>query len=281
MPRPRRRGFTLVEMLVVITIIGMLMSMLLPAVQASVEQARRIKCLTNTRELSKAVLAYENYYERFPGYTNDVSGNQVSWVVMILPQLDREPEWEDWSDGSTPNNQDIKYMSNMICESDPPDSTEGAHNSYVINAGYYQDNDKRTANGIAHDQTGAGVRMSVDQIQDGLDRTLLIAENIQAANWSEIGKGPNSFVWHQTANENRKVNGNKTDAPPAATNELDSARPSSFHPGGVNVAFCGQNAQFMREDVDYEVYIQLMTTDNEESSAPAAVKNRIVGDNEY
>lgn len=62
----RRTGFTLVELLVVIAIIGILISMLLPAVQQVREAARRTQCANQIRQMSLAMLNYESAHSRFP-----------------------------------------------------------------------------------------------------------------------------------------------------------------------------------------------------------------------
>ena len=93
----RKRGFTLVELLVVIAIIGILISMLLPAVQAVREAARRTACLNNLAQIGIAIHSYEFAQEEFPAgvtnptgpITNDENGKDVSFLVEILPHIEQ------------------------------------------------------------------------------------------------------------------------------------------------------------------------------------------------
>ena len=106
----RRNGFTLVELLVVIAIIGILIGMLLPAVQQVREAARRIQCANNSRQLVLAMLNYESAHQRFPPAINSESsrgradapplisrpstpgdGVQQGWGFFILPFLEQNP----------------------------------------------------------------------------------------------------------------------------------------------------------------------------------------------
>jgi len=100
-PSSSRRGFTLIELLVVIAIIGVLVALLLPAVQAAREAARRSQCTNNLKQLGLALHNYESTHQSFPlgGNPAPVSGNVndirywAAWSAqtMLLPYLEQAP----------------------------------------------------------------------------------------------------------------------------------------------------------------------------------------------
>lgn len=94
-------GFTLVELLVVITIIGILIALLLPAVQAAREAARRMQCGNNLKQLALAVLNYENACTRFPaGFTvHGATGSDFynNWTVRVMPYMELNAAYGLWN----------------------------------------------------------------------------------------------------------------------------------------------------------------------------------------
>ncbi|MDP1561036.1 MAG: DUF1559 domain-containing protein [Pirellulaceae bacterium] len=85
MKRNRPVGFTLVELLVVIAIIGVLMGLLLPAVQMAREAARRMSCGNNLKNIGLAIINYESARQNLPPLVNNAG---VHWNAFILPQME-------------------------------------------------------------------------------------------------------------------------------------------------------------------------------------------------
>jgi len=94
--RRKRQGFTLVELLVVIAIIGILIGMLLPAVQQVREAARRMQCGNNLRQLMLANLNYESAHQAFPmGYTVTSNNAGWGWGARILPFIEQNSLFDE------------------------------------------------------------------------------------------------------------------------------------------------------------------------------------------
>ncbi len=89
-----RCAFTLVELLVVIAIIGILISMLLPAIQAAREAARRMQCSNNLKQVGLALHNYETAHKKFP--VGSWQSNFISPLVAILPYLEQQNNYLQW-----------------------------------------------------------------------------------------------------------------------------------------------------------------------------------------
>jgi prepilin-type N-terminal cleavage/methylation domain-containing protein/prepilin-type processing-associated H-X9-DG protein len=104
MVRTRRPGFTLIELLVVIAIIGVLIALLLPAVQQAREAARRIQCTNNMKQIGLGMHNYESAHGCFPmGMKGCCWG---TWMVPVLPYVEQQSLYNSWNSNgnNTPGN---------------------------------------------------------------------------------------------------------------------------------------------------------------------------------
>jgi prepilin-type N-terminal cleavage/methylation domain-containing protein len=281
----RRRGFTLVELLVVISIIGILMALLIPAVQAARDAARSAECKNNLRQMAIATIHYESSRKQYPGYVSKVGNKRATWVVALFPYMERNDLWEAWSDPNVNPGPTVSWGS-MICPADT-DGTSGNQLSYAANCGRPDVNflDK-PANGVFLNLYEQKVTTTADFISraDGQATTIMFAENIQADRWtvmtSEEAERTTGLVWHDTENTARRINGDR-DATMVATS-LDYARPSSYHlGGGAHVIFCGGNTKWISGSIAYHVYQQLMTPHGKKSDLPAAAKSYVLDEADF
>jgi prepilin-type N-terminal cleavage/methylation domain-containing protein/prepilin-type processing-associated H-X9-DG protein len=86
-----RAGFTLVELLVVIAIIGILVALLLPAIQAARESARRTECQNHLKQIGLAIQNYDDTQKKFPMGRNRTDQFGVSWAFRLLPEIEEQP----------------------------------------------------------------------------------------------------------------------------------------------------------------------------------------------
>ncbi|MBL9125042.1 MAG: DUF1559 domain-containing protein [Planctomycetaceae bacterium] len=177
------RAFTLVELLVVIAIIGILIAMLLPAVNSAREAARRAQCVNNLVQISLALEQYESGHESLPpGCVNPMGpiqnlpqGNHLSWIAQTLPYIDQRNAFAmlDFAAGAyAKQNARVAQLQIPLlrCPSDAgpyrPDSNYAAcHND--VEAPIDVDN-----RGVMY--LNSGVRF--DDIPDGLAHTIFVGE---------------------------------------------------------------------------------------------------------
>lgn len=120
-------GFTLVELLVVITIIGILLAILLPAVNMIREDSRQTTCMNNQMQIGKAIVMYEDAKRHLPGVLNKGSHGtplvdfSYSWVAALFPYLERSDMWDAIrsKDNAVVASVPKMRLNIVICPNDP------------------------------------------------------------------------------------------------------------------------------------------------------------------
>ena len=285
-----RRGFTLVELLVVIAIIGILIALLLPAVQAAREAARRSQCTNNLKQLSLGMHNYHDTLKAFcPGSLGDPSwvdnysiyGGHFTWPAFILPFVEQKTLYDridfskrawtaNWegsgtSKGDTANQFAAQNMpAAFVCPSAHRARPANEEKDYAINCGLDECCPNRNTGpyrGVAWYRSEVAFR----DITDGTSNTFLFVEHAHFAPQAGVArdKGTNPFFYVHHMDEGY-VMGSVSPNDLTNTNKRMAA---SEHPGGVQGALCDGSVRFVPNTVDLTVWNATFTRMNGEPQA--------------
>jgi prepilin-type N-terminal cleavage/methylation domain-containing protein len=269
-------AFTLVELLVVLAIIGILVALLLPAVQAAREAARRTQCQNNLKQIGIALHGYHNLHAAFPagGWKTPTSSN-ISWGAAILPQLEEQSLYARL-------NREVSYIDPanaavsqtvlpiFLCPTAPNDpvlmpsadlpasSTQRfARTNY---GGQQGERNLRRAGATNDPERGAMIfekGIALAQITDGASQTILIGESPEGmfAQWMNVRN-----LFDQAA----PINSPATFAPQYVFFDYGQEI-NSYHRGGAFALFADGSVHFLAETLDKKTLAALCSREGGET----------------
>jgi prepilin-type N-terminal cleavage/methylation domain-containing protein/prepilin-type processing-associated H-X9-DG protein len=308
MPSPCRRrirlAFTLIELLVVIAIIGILIALLLPAVQKVRAAASRLSCSNNLRQVALAMHNHHDAKSALPEGVSDAAPywGHGNWQVSILPYIEQDALRQQYYgygdsrgaiyyDAANLNGATGKQVKILLCPSDTP-NTGGwpanprsvTYHNYVVNFGNTGIDETAnwqvsTYNGLTF--KGApftrGRPQQLQTISDGTSNTLMLSEVIQGqrhdlrgCTWWGSGSGfetslrPNDSAPDLSWSDSAWCDPNPPNPPCSYRTNAYVFGARSRHTGGVNVAFCDGSGRFVANGIVPSVWQALSTTEGGE-----------------
>lgn len=287
----KKHGFTLVELLVVIAIIGVLMGLLLPAVQMAREAARRTQCQNNLRQLGLALLNHESSRQHFPaGWVTrksavlapDFEHPGYAWGYAILPNLELGNLYDQFNRNLRVNDASHypiirTYLSTFVCPSDVGPHTAIPAAILAGGSPIYHDPPPAPLPEIAKSNY-LGVfgtleikptviesdgmffrnsRLRVAQVTDGTSNTFFVGERS-----SDLGISTWSGVMHEIPEPIARVMGACDHVPNTSSGHFEDF--GSHHPQGANFVMVDGATRLISDEISLQAYQAMATRSGKE-----------------
>jgi prepilin-type N-terminal cleavage/methylation domain-containing protein/prepilin-type processing-associated H-X9-DG protein len=291
----QRRAFTLVELLVVIAIIGILIALLLPAIQAARAAARRSGCQNNLKQLGLALQNYHAAKKVFPpgGRKHSTSGKiGISWRALILPQLEESSLHEQLGlrpDGGATNMlaAEKELPKVFACPAAEPSEDIDKRSNYWGVCGAARNNERIDLEDmICGDLFTNGMffpdsKTKTAKITDGTSHTLAVGERVYSVvrSWPTgvtwVGTPPTRICSEAANNIRYPINASHAQfgyyvadgkAPPTGPFSIlgNDLFFGSNHSGGANFCFADGSVHYLNDTIDFTIYEDLATIAGQE-----------------
>jgi prepilin-type N-terminal cleavage/methylation domain-containing protein len=274
MKRQRRNGFTLIELIVVLAIVGILVSLTVPAIQRTRDAAARTGCANNLRQIGLAIHGYHNAHGQVPPVrpkSNADPNALLGWMALILPFLEQEPLYLASERACAQVQDPMKnpphigfstVVPTYVCPADGRLSQAlldsngyfGTYTSYLgINGALFPGTSVGKLGMIG---VSPGIRFA--SVTDGLSQTIMVGErpppdSLQAGWWYPVWHGAKGFIG---PNNSITIGGpafafdpcvvqNSTFGPGRTANPCDRYHLWSLHLGGAEFLFGDASVRFL------------------------------------
>ena len=261
--RPATRAFTLIELLVVIAIIGVLIALLLPAVQKVREAANRMKCANNLKQIALAMHGYHDSYGHFPCLASANTSDRWGWGVAILPFIEQNALYQQLGSPDVYSTTPMPYPATPLLQTRVPTylcPSDQDQSSTNPNFNDYGKSNYIVCQGVISWASDAVLgRTRLTDISDGTTNTFLVGERESMINIAAI--------WPGDRHSGGSIGGAARERPnvpylgerganccageqPSPPDPCRRGGFSSGHPGGVNFAFCDGSVRFIQETIE-------------------------------